>query len=167
LVDISEGRLGAPPVESVKEWHDALLDKAEEILDDECLSWYGVAIKGCIEYAIDNNIERERTKDSRERARFIIRNNIVENLQRNFCLWDAEWNRHLQLLNSHGSGNASEAGRITHLPGTAVEQTGPLPNSATPRVSEPSGSSPASQGAGARRSFFMLFADDDEKYEER
>jgi hypothetical protein len=168
LVDISEGQVGARPEGSTERWRDALFDKADKLLGDKCLSYYGAAIQGCLQYGIDNELERERNKDSKQRARSVIQKNIVKNLQRNYGFWKRQWDDQLPSLGHHGSGNAAEAGRITRLPSTAAEQTCILQNAATPWPNEHTRSFLAPDRAKAPpHSFYTLFADEDEKAEER
>jgi hypothetical protein len=143
LADISEGQLGARPEESTERWRSALFDKADELLGDKCLSYYGAAIQGCLQYGIDNELERERTKDAKQRARLVIRKNIVENLQMNFGFWKRQWDGQLPSPSHHGSGIA-----------------------ATPWPNKHTGSYSAPDRAAAPRSFYTLFADEDEKVEE-
>ncbi|KAL8420549.1 hypothetical protein RB594_003365 [Gaeumannomyces avenae] len=92
LVDISEG-VGANP-ESTRptseEWYNALMDKASAMAKDKLLEYYGKAIQGCLYYPIDYSIERQYTEDPMQTARAVIRMNIVENLEINMRLYEAE-----------------------------------------------------------------------------
>jgi len=166
LVDISEGQPGARHEESTERWRDALFDKADELLGNEYLRYYGEAIQGCLQYCIDNDLEQKRTKDSKQRARLVIRKKIVEKLQKNYGLWKWQGGGQLPSPGSHGSGNAGEAGRATRLPSTATEQTRILQNDATPWPNEHTRSFSAPDRASAPCSFYTLFADEDEKAEE-
>jgi len=166
LVDISEGQLGARPEEPTEGWCDALFDKAEKLLGDKCLSYYGAAIQGCLQYAIDYGHERQCGKDPKQSARSVIQRKIVKNLQKNFGVWKSQWDGQSPSPGHHGSGNAAEAGRVTRLPRAATEQTRISQNAATPWPSEHTHSFSAPDRAEAPRSFYTLFTDEDGKAEE-
>ncbi|KAK3361553.1 hypothetical protein B0T24DRAFT_684592 [Lasiosphaeria ovina] len=136
LVDISEGEVGSLLDKDEDTRRNALFDKGEETVRNEFLKWYGQAILGCLNFALDYDIEKmqDSVVDPKERARTVLRKNITENLQRNLRQWEAQSTQY-------------------HLPPPAQTNTIATIATAMPR-------------AAAQPVLLKLFADVDEQYEE-
>ncbi len=161
LVDISEGGSEDYHLSPNEDRYDTLLSKAEETVRNKFLQWYGEAIRGCLHYALDYDIEEGHTKNPRERARVVIQKKIVDNLQKNLHFWETEWRKHLR---SPAFGRDAE---IPPSSGTAVERTRLPQKVAALKFGKLFPPSPSPENATAKRAFFKLFADEDDKYVER
>ncbi|RSL48362.1 hypothetical protein CEP54_012969 [Fusarium duplospermum] len=141
LVDIREGKPGGSyPTKPTRDWHQTLLCKAEETLRNEQLEWYGEAILGCLDYAMNFIIEKNKTGDDRDAAQAAIRSTIVENLAKNLEKWEG------------ACGNYSR----------------PEPKAVGELTGQTAATKPGNHGcsSSARTSSFTLFSDEEERYEE-
>lgn len=123
---------------NLEDWGGSLRERAQKLIDDGLLEYYGQAIRGCLDFAFDYNIEREQQRDrsSSEIARAVVNNNILRNLEKHSSLWGAQCR-----APSHGTIPLQKDGAQYPIP------------QQSPRASE------------IQESFFSLFAENDEVYE--